>query len=581
MCSRAVTPTTKSRAVPEPRDCDAVVVGTGPAGATAADVLTSAGWSVIMLEKGRNHLLSLEPPFAPLGHVSNDEIKFHRRYFLGPDPFLEPRTYRRSDADGDRLFSGEVNNLPSTVGGGGFHADGKLPRFRAVDFKARSELGPIDGADIVDWPVDYDEMEPYYAEAERLIGVAGDAGANPYAEWRSGPYPMPPGADMFGAVLTSDAATDLGLHPYRAPTGVNSVPYDGRPACNNCGFCAFYGCPIEAKGDPVAPLRNALRTGRCEIRADSYVERILLDTTGRQARGVRYIDLERQPHEVSARVVVVAGGAWETPRLLLRSEIANSSGLVGRYLMYHFQTFVIGQFPFPLHAHRGRSVTHVHDDHMIIDHGVRTFAREHGLPYFRGGLTEHGGGSSPVMEGIYTAPGLTHTREMLDSRMRDHMWAFTVQGEDLPQVTNRIDLDPAIRDVHGSPAGRATYDVHHHEVVASRYCAPQLEQVMQRAGADSTFVATSPPLAGERVGTRSASMSRHIMGTCRMGDDPATSVVDPWQRFHDVENMVCTDSSVFPTSTGYGPTLTIVALAIRACRDLAGLPRLTSTRPPR
>ena len=268
------------RACLKPRDCDAVVIGTGPAGATAADVLTSAGWSVVMLEKGRNHLLSLDAPFAGLGHVSNDEIKALRRHFLGPDPFLEPRSYRRDEADGDRLFAGEVNNLPSTVGGGGFHADGKLPRLRAVDFKARSELGPIEGADIVDWPVDYDEMEPYYAEAERLIGVAGEAGANPFAEWRSGPYPMPAGADMFGAILTTEAATRLGYHPYRAPTGVNSVPYDGRPACNNCGFCAHYGCPIEAKGDPIAPLRNALRTGRCEIRPDAYVERVLLDATG-------------------------------------------------------------------------------------------------------------------------------------------------------------------------------------------------------------------------------------------------------------------------------------------------------------
>src|SRR5262245_47660372 len=108
-----------------------------------------------MLEKGRNHLLARESPFAALGHISNDEIKFFRRNFLGPDPFLEPRTYRRDDADGDHLFSGEVNNLPSTVGGGGFHADGKLPRFRAVDFKARSELGPIEGADVVGWSLDY------------------------------------------------------------------------------------------------------------------------------------------------------------------------------------------------------------------------------------------------------------------------------------------------------------------------------------------------------------------------------------------------------------------------------------------
>jgi choline dehydrogenase-like flavoprotein len=561
------------------RDCDAVIVGTGPAGATAADVLTNAGWSVIMLEKGRNHLLALDPPFEGLGHVSNDEIKFFRRHFLGPDPFLEPRTYRRDEADGEHLFAGEVNNLPSTVGGGGFHADGKLPRFRSVDFKPVSELGPIDGADLVDWPIDYDEMEPYYAEAERLVGVAGLDGANPFAEWRSGPYPMPPGADMFGAVLTTEAATRLGYHPYPAPTGVNSVPYDGRPACNNCGFCGHFGCPIEAKGDPIAPLRNALRTGRCEIRPESIVERVLVDASGKRARGVRYVDASGIAHDVAADVVVVAGGAWETPRLLLRSDIANSSEFVGRYLMYHFQTFVVGSFPFRLHAHRGRSVTHLHDDHMLIDADVRAYAKDHGLPYFRSGIVEHGGGGGPILEAIYTPPGARHTREMLDSGMRDRLWAFTVQGEDLPQATNRIDLDPHTKDVHGFPAGRATYDVHPHEVVASHYFSPKLEAIMREAGADWTIAATSPPLEDDRAGTHSASTSRHIMGTCRMGDDPRTSVVDRWQRFHDVENMVCTDSSVFPTSTGYGPTLTIVALAIRACRNLAGLPALATTRP--
>jgi choline dehydrogenase-like flavoprotein len=168
---------------------------------------------------------------------------------------------------------------------------------------------------------------------------------------------------------------------------------------------------------------------------------------------------------------------------------------------------------------------------------------------------------------------------MLESHMRDRMWAFTIQGEDMPQPTNRIDLDPNVRDVHGFPAGRATYDVHKHEVVASRYYAPKLEAIMHEAGAEWSFSATSPPLAGDRAGRREASHSRHIMGTCRMGDNPRTSVVDKWQRFHDVENMVCTDSSVFPTSTGYGPTLTIVALAIRACRNLAGLPPLRSDRP--
>ena len=296
---------------------------------------------------------------------------------------------------------------------------------------------------------------------------------------------------------------------------------------------------------------------------------------------MRYLDADGNAHEVSARVVVVAGGAWETPRLLLRSEIANSSGLVGRYLMYHFQTFVVGSFPFRLHGHRGRSVTHLHDDHMIVDDDVRALRdASTASPTSAPASSSTAAAAARSWRACTPTPGLAHTREMLESPMRDRLWAFTIQGEDLPQVTNRIDLDPRVRDVHGFPAGRATYDVHPHEVVASRYYAPKLDAIMREAGAESTFsvdLAAASTATGPR--RRGASISRHIMGTCRMGDDPRTSVVDRWQRFHDVENMVCTDSSVFPTSTGYGPTLTIVALAIRACRELAGLAPLRSVRP--
>src|SRR4029079_1163838 len=186
--------------------------------------------------------------------------------------------------------------------------DGKLPRYREIDFRLASELGPVDGADVADWPVDYDEMEPYYGEAERSIGVAGDHTANPFAAWRADPYPMPPGTDMFLTTLTAPAAERLGYHPYRAPTGVNSVPYDGRPACNNCGFCAFYGCPIEAKGDPVAIVRRSLGGGACESRPESVAVEVVLDRSGRRAEGVRYLDVDGAEHVVTGRAVIVAGG---------------------------------------------------------------------------------------------------------------------------------------------------------------------------------------------------------------------------------------------------------------------------------
>jgi gluconate 2-dehydrogenase alpha chain len=563
--------------VPGDLDCDAVIVGSGPGGSTVADVLTAAGWSVIVLEKGRNHLVAVEPPYEPSGDLSNDEIKFHRRHFLGPDPFLEPRTYRRSESDGDRLFTGEVNNLPSTVGGGGFHADAKLPRFREEDFHLFSDRGGIDGADVADWPVQYEDLERHYARVEQLIGVAGDAEANPLAAWRSGPYPMPPGPDMFGAIITSEAATARGLHPYRAPTGVNSVEYDGRPACNNCGFCGGYGCAIHAKGDPIASLRRALRTGHCEVRPESYVTEVVLDASRRTARGVRYLDIAagNAEREVRAAHVVLAAGAFETPRLLLRSNVGNSSGVVGRHLMYHFQTFTVGIFPFSLHGERGRSVTHLHDDFMVPDVDAMAAARAAALPWIRGGTVEHGGGGSPLMEAMTYPSGPQHNRSMRDSAIRDRLFAFTMQAEDLPQPANRIDLDPSVVDAWGFPAGRVTYAPHKHELVASEHFAPVLEAVMQDAGADFAFSTTSPPQGDLDIHDSSplgiAPASRHVMGTCRMGDDPRTSVVDSGSRFHDVPNVICADSSVFVTSAGYNPTLTLVALAHRAACLLASV----------
>ncbi len=553
-------------------DCDVIVVGSGPGGATVAEVLTAAGLSVIVLEKGRNHLVDLEPPHEPLRHFANDEIALTRRHLLGPDPLLEPRTYRRSPDDGDRLLTGEVNNLPSTVGGGGVHADAKLPRFREEDFRLRSERGPMPDAAVDDWPVGYDDLEAHYTAVEQSFGVAGEDGANPFAAWRSAPFPMPPGDDMPMAVVSSAAAARAGFHPYRAPTGANSVPYDGRPACTDCGFCGGYGCPVHAKGDPIAALQRALRTGRCQIRPEAYATEIVLDQSGRRATGVRYLDLSIHPDapvvEVGAtQAVVLAAGAFESPRLLLRNGLGGD--LVGRHLTYHFQTFTVGIFRDGTGGERGRSVTHLHDDLMIDTPSMRAAADAAGLPWLRGGVVEHGAGPGPIDEAATYPPGQAHLTSMADSALRRRLWVFTVQGEDMPQTANRIDLDPSVRDAWGLPAGRVTYQPHRHELAASAHAAPLHEAIMMDAGAEVAFSATSPPQGDLDLHATASPLgiapaSRHVMGTTRMGADPTTSVVSPEQRLWDVDNVLVCDSSVFVTSSGYNPTLTLAALAHRA-----------------
>jgi choline dehydrogenase-like flavoprotein len=547
---------------------DAIIIGSGPGGATVADVLTAAGWSVVIFEKGRNHLIDLDDPNRLLTDYSNDEIKFVYRHFLGPDPLVEPKTFRVDDQEGDHSHVGEVNTIPSTVGGGGVHADGKTPRFREEDFRLLSELGPQEGADILDWPLDYAELEPYYAKAEKMIGVAGLEGANPFSAWRSGPYPMPPGAPMYGATLSSAAAERLGYHPYPAPTAANSVPYDGRPACNNCGFCAFFACPIHAKGDPVAMLQRALLTGRAELRPECFVSRIRTDAN--RATGVDFFGPDGVERQLDASHVVLAAGAVETPRLLLLSGFEHD--LIGRYLMVHFQTIATGAFPdLDFHSERGRAVTHIHDDPIVGDELSRAAAREAGLPWIRGGIVEHGGPYLPVLEATLYPWGARHAPMMRQSLLRRRLWAFTMQGEDLPVATNRIDLDPKVRDARGFPVARMTYRPHNHELVASWHHGPRLAAVLDEMGAAWSSVVTTPGSKGGPGEGRLSDVpqSRHVMGTVRMGNDPKTSVVDGYGRFHDFPNLVVADSSVFVTASGYGPTLTLVALAARAAASMS------------
>jgi len=438
-----------------------------------------------------------------------------------------------------------------------------VPRFQPDDFRLLSLLGPQPDADVADWPVDYDELEPYYAEVERAIGVAGTAGANPFAGPRSGPFPMPSGAPMFGATISAAAAERLGYHPYPAPTAANSVPYDGRPACNNCGFCAYFGCPIHAKGDPIAMLMRAMATGRAELLSETFVPRVRFE--GSRATGVDVIGPDGVERFIGARYVIVAAGAIETPRLLLLSGVEHP--LVGRYLMTHFQTIAAGSMPFRTYGERGRAVTHLHDDMIVGDDASRAAAAAAGLPWIRGGLVEHGGGGLPIMEAKHLPWGEYHPSLMADSPIRGHIWAFIMQGEDLPYPGNRVDLDPTVKDARGFPVARITYRPGRHELVASEHYAPRLEAILSEMGADWT-AGTSSPGKGNASSPEAIPESRHNMGTVRMGTDPATSVVDAYGRMHQADNVVIADSSVFVTSTGYGPTLTLATLAARAAHHL-------------
>jgi choline dehydrogenase-like flavoprotein len=309
-----------------------------------------------------------------------------------------------------------------------------------------------------------------------------------------------------------------------------------------------------------------MRTGRAELMAETFVRRILMK--GRRATGVEYMDAAGDTHTMEAGIVVVAGGAIETPRLLLLSGLDHAA--LGRHLMVHFQTIVVGHFPsLRLHPQKGRAVTHVHDDAMVQDDAARAAAAAAGLPWMRGGLVEHSGGGLPIMEARHSPWGRQHAQAMREANLREHMWAFIMQGEDLPYPTNTVDLSPSVRDARGFPVARVTYQPGRHELAASKYHGKILQSVLEEMGAEYVIHTSSPGVSYHGIGETPVPESRHVIGTARMGDNPDTSVCDRWGRVHELDNVVIADSSVFPTASGYGPTLTLVALAARAAHHLA------------
>jgi choline dehydrogenase-like flavoprotein len=296
----------------------------------------------------------------------------------------------------------------------------------------------------------------------------------------------------------------------------------------------------------VALLTKAMATGRAALMPETFVSRILVE--GRRATGVEFVDEEGATHRMGAELVVVAGGAIETPRLLLLSGLEHPA--LGKYLTVHFQTIVVGHFPsLNLHPLRGRAVTHVHDDAMVQDDSSRAAATEAGLPWIRGGMVEHSGGGLAIMAARHSPWGKDHAQAMRDADLREHMWAFIMQGEDLPYVTNAVDLSPSIRDARGFPVARVTYQPGHHELTASKHHGRILQRVLEEMGADYTMHTSSPGVSYHGIGSTPIPESRHVMGTTRMGDDPATSVVDRWGRVHEFDNVVVVDSSPFVTAS--------------------------------
>ncbi len=562
----------------------AIVIGSGAGGSLAAMELAQAGWQVVVFEKGPNYFTNLDGE-GPIGTLfSNDDLKMNVRYFAGPDPLAFPRTWRPVGTSAVQ-YTGSVDDLPQLVGGGTVHWDAKVPRFWDIDFQQLSALGPVPGADVADWPFTYADIAPYYDEVEELIGVQGDVTATPDIVLKHaprGPYPMPPGPQQRSSTLIAAGATAIGLHPHPFPMAINSQPYNGQHACNDCGFCAGYGCPLVARPSALVPLRLALRTGRVTLIPQTMVTRVLLkgSAAARAATGVDWVRMtSRGPvtGTESADVVVMAASAIETVRLALLSGFPDQSGKLGRRLMLH--SFIDGSAIFTderVHAYRGRSTTQCAEDAADPDFpGARDYARANGLPYIRGGIMELGGSQDPIAEAqsYQTLLGLLSSAKpfgtefkqlMRSSILRDRLAGCSFCGDELPYLDHTVTLDASVKDVFGLPVALVTWSLGKYEQTALDFYIPVLKKMMAAAGAAVSLA------VGETINSGGVPTGSHVMGGMMMGADQATSVTDPYGRVHGLDNVYVADGSVFVTSGAHNPTNTIMAVALRNMRQLAG-----------
>jgi choline dehydrogenase-like flavoprotein len=535
---------------------DFVVVGSGAAGGVIARILAQAGCSVVLLEQG--------PRLAP-ADFGHDELKY---WFLGGgltnDAVHSPQTFR---ATAEEVAEPQPLKPPlwygRAVGGGTLHYTANYWRFHEIDFNERSALGAVPGTGLADWPISYADLEPYYTQVEWEVGVSGLAGASPFEPPRSRPYPMPPVAVKSSGVLFERGARKLGLHPMPAPLVINSQPYLGRPACVHCGFCHGFACEVMAKASTLTTvIPQAEATGRCEVRAESYVTRIETDARGR-ASGVAFFDRTRRERFQKARAVVVCANGAETPRLLLMSTssrfpqgLANSSGLVGKYLMFNYQAHALGVFEHELNEYKSVQATRILHDF---------YASDPKRGFYGGGGLDARIGPQPMVWAWRTAfAGPTWGKAYKD-RLREfaHSMEVGCHGTSLPLESNSITLEPQLKDGWGLPAIRVTYKDHPDDLANARFLLDRGIEILEAAGARRVA----------RVPVTEQRSSVHLLGTCRMGKDPTQSVIDKHHRSHDVPNLFLCDGSSLVTSGRGQPTMTIQALAFRAGAHIAEFAR--------
>jgi choline dehydrogenase-like flavoprotein len=536
---------------------DVIIVGAGAGGGVAAGVLAEAGKRVLLLERGRD----LNYADIPRDHLRNHRFERYGNN-LGPDVAGSPRVF--VDLAGHEHIVGPhengYHNNAMGVGGGTRVYGAQAWRFLPQDFRMASIYGVPEGSSLADWPIGYDDLAPAYERAEWEVGVAGDSEPSAQLWPRRTGFPMPPvPTGLQGRSLRAGAAK-LGWGAFTPPLLINTTPYGGRPACVQCQHCVGFACPVDAKnGTRNTLIARALASGRCELLAEAIVERIDVDAAGRVV-GVTYIDSAGQRHSPRAEVVVCAGGAIETSRLLLNSTspqhprgLGNQHDQVGRNLQGHYYPGVFGLMPEQVQDGVGPGVS------------TATCDFNHGNAGVIGGamLADEFVVLPIIFWNSHMPPelprwGLANKRFMRENYTR--VIRVTGPVQEIPSPDARVAVDPSVRDRWGIPVARLSGATHPETLRTAAFMFERARQWLEAAGAAQVW--GRPPGLGLSGG-------QHQAGTCRMGEDPRASVVDPWCRVHGHDNLYVADGSVHVTNGGFNPVLTIMALAFRTAEQIA------------
>jgi choline dehydrogenase-like flavoprotein len=528
---------------------NAVVVGAGAAGGIVAKQLSTAGMSVVLLERGK---------WYTSNDCRKDDLRNQRITRLGnafgPEDDGNPRVL--VDVEGVPHImlpsEGGYQNNAACVGSGTLSYGAMAWRYLPQDFRMRSTYGAPAGSSLEDWPISYDDLEPYYEKAEYEIGISGDDSDAPFRGPRRRPLPMPPLPPNREFQILEPAAKHLGLHPFPVPMARNSVPYNDRGPCMRCRWCVGFACEVDAKnGSQNTVIPKALATGNCELRTECMAREILTDDRGR-ARGVAYYDAAGRLQQQPSDIVVVSACAIESARLLLSSKsrlfpdgLGNRHDQVGRNLQGHHYTGAVGFFDFDTYDDVGPGASIAVSDY------------NHGTPGLCGGGMLANEFIRLPIQMVDQMPngtprwGLAHKQAMRCFFKRN----IVVMGptQQIPTADARVTLDPTVRDKWGMPVARISGNVHSHTFEIGLVQAQRAEAWLKEAGAMSTLINAGKPTT--------VSAGQHQAGTCRMGNDPQSSVVNRNCQLHDVDNVFVIDSSVHVTNGGFNPALTIMAIA--------------------